>query len=74
MRTRTRTPLPDARTIQLSVTPISEWFVTHGIESYTCVCTETGGPDPACDRGQALWRLSEAARTGKLDRYTERAA
>jgi hypothetical protein len=74
VRERTRTPLPDARTLTLATEGIPNWYSIHVQESDgECLCTETGGPDPACDTGEALHRLSASAQAGKLDAHRGRA-
>ncbi len=74
MRKRATTPLPDRRTLELAVTPISDWFKYHAAENFTCECAPAGAPDETCNVGQALFRLSLSAKMGRLDAHQEKAA
>ncbi len=69
MRGVTRMPRipPDVRLAELAFEGCEQWFTRHVRESLTCYCGHVEA-DPLCDRGVALFRLSVAAKAGKLDK------
>ncbi len=65
--------LPDARTLDLSLLGIERFYWDHASNALSpCSCdpAESGEPDPACELGHALYRLSASAKAGKLDDHT----
>ncbi len=49
----------DPRLVELASIEVSAWFYMHVLESLTCACNNEI-PDPGCDLGHALYRITVA--------------